>query len=196
MQKKKGNFFTPAILLLVIAVLGYYTYISNHSRTQQEIPKKSDKEKLIEYNIAENYPRTVRETVNLYCKFSKLAYSGTCTDEELYALNLRMRELFDNELLEINSADQQLKGLKNDIALYTEKKQKFVSYTLEEASMIQYNTENNIEYAKTKATYNITVGMASVPIDQEFLLRKDDTGKWKILGWQSVQPKKEEGVEQ
>lgn len=197
MKKKKTNTFAPLILLMVIAVLGYYTYLSSHSKTQQEkAPVKTDKENLLDYNLEEDYPRTVRETVKLYCKYTKLAYSGKCSDEDLYKINLKMRELLDDELLELNSTDKQLQGLKFDIALYEEKKQKFVSYTLEEASMIQYNTENDKEYAKTKVTFNITVGMSAATVDQEYLLRKDDQGRWKILGWNNIPVKKNKGDEE
>ena len=82
--------------------------------------------------------------------------------------------------------------MKNDIALYTEKKQKITGYSLEEPSQIQYNTEEGKDYAKTTVTLNLSVASTAVSVEQEYLLRKAEDGKWKILGWQTVVPASED----
>ena len=146
----------------------------------------------MEYNFEENYPKTVRETMKMYCKFMKMAYSGECSEEDLYAINIQTRQMLDDELLANNTADHQLRAWKTDIMLYEEKKQKLIGYTLEEASQIQYNTENKTEYAKTTVALSFKVGMDTGTMEQEYLLRKDDQGRWKILGWQAVPLKETE----
>ena len=101
-------------------------------------------------------------------------------------MNQQIRKLFDEELLEINSPDDQLQALKDEMALYQANKQKIVSYTLAEASQIQHNTDNGVEYAKMRVTVSMTVDGASLAADQEYILRQDQDGNWKILGWQAV----------
>lgn len=188
MKKWNTKGFAMVILILVIAGLGYYISLINQTKKQKDTTSKTEKQQLLEYDFEEDYPKTVRETVKLHCKYLKNAYNGKFKEEELPVANSNMRKLFDEELLAHNSEEQQFEGLKKDIALYNEKKQKFVSYSLEESSQIQYNTEDGKDYAKTTATLNITVGSTAVFVEQEYLLRKDESGKWKILGWQTVQP--------
>lgn len=188
MKKWNTKGFAMVILILVIAGLGYYISLINQTKKQKDTTSKTEKQQLLEYDFEEDYPKTVRETVKLHCKYLKNAYNGKFKEEELPVANSNMRKLFDEELLAHNSEKQQFEGLKKDIALYNEKKQKFVSYSLEESSQIQYNTEDGKDYAKTTATLNITVGSTAVFVEQEYLLRKDESGKWKILGWQTVQP--------
>lgn len=188
MKKWNTKGFAMVILILVIAGLGYYISLINQTKKQKDTTSKTEKQQLLEYDFEEDYPKTVRETVKLHCKYLKNAYNGKFKEEELPVANSNMRKLFDEELLAHNSEEQQFERLKKDIALYNEKKQKFVSYSLEESSQIQYNTEDGKDYAKTTATLNITVGSTAVFVEQEYLLRKDESGKWKILGWQTVQP--------
>ena len=79
--------------------------------------------------------------------------------------------------------------------VYKAKKQKIVSYTLAEASQIEYNTDNGKEYAKMRVTIAMRIDGSSFSADEEYILRKDAEGKWKILGWQAIQQDKanEEG---
>lgn len=188
MKKMNTKSFTMVVLLLVIVGLGYYTHLNNQTNKKNEKSSPSEKQQLLEYDFEKNYPKTVRETVKLHCKYLKNAYNGKFEEDELYTVNSNIRQLFDEELLAYNSEEQQLQGLKTDIALYKDKKQKFTGYSLEEASQIQYNTEDGREYAKTAVTLNFSISSTAVSVEQEYLLRKDNDGKWKILGWQTVEP--------
>lgn len=186
-MKKMGiKSFTAIVVLIVVLGLVYYTYLNNKVNDRQETTEETETEKLLNYDFEQNYPKTVRETVKLHCRYLKSAYSGTFTEEELFVINQNIRELFDLQLLQNNDEEDQLQGLKNEINLYAENKQKFVSYSLGEASQIQYNTENGVEYAKMKVTIVLNVDGDTMSGDEEYILRKDKQGRWKILGWQSV----------
>jgi LPS O-antigen subunit length determinant protein (WzzB/FepE family) len=187
MKQKGTKGFVIGIIIFMAALLGYYVYLNNKTKDQQEVTSQTEEEKLLNYDFEENYPKTVRETVKLHCRYLKSAYNGKFTDEELETVNSQIRNLFDEELLENNPEAQELQGLKDDIELYQEKKQKFVNYTLEEASQIQYNTEDDKKYAKTTVTLTLSVGSTMVSVEQQYLLRQDEEGRWKILGWQTEQ---------
>lgn len=186
---KKGNTkgFVIIILILVVVGLGFYTYLINQAKRHQKTTSKTEVEQLLEYDFEENYPKTVKETVKLHCKYLKNAYGLKFEEEQFPIANSNMRKLYDEELLAYNSEEQQFEELKKEISLYKDKKQKFIGYSLEESSQIQYNTEDGKDYAKIEVTLNITVGGAPVYVEQEYLLRKDESGKWKILGWQTLQ---------
>lgn len=174
--------FTLIVIVIVCAGLFYYTYLNNQSGRQKSELKTSQAERLLNYNFAEDYPKTVRETVKLHIQFLKLAYSGECSEQDLATINRNIRQLFDPDLLEINSEDEQLSGLKNEIEQYQSKKLKLSSFTVGEGSQVERNTEDGVEYAKTKVT--LVIGSSSA--EEEYLLRKDEEGKWRIMGWQTV----------
>lgn len=186
-MKKKGGIqgFTIAMFIVVIVVVAFYSIMTNRFGSRTEDESSSEVDKLLNYDFVEDYPKTVRETVKLHCRYIKCAYNDNFTKEQLYTVNRNMRQLMDDQLLSINSEDDQLKGLEDDIQFYIDNKQKFVSYSLAEASQIKYNTENDVDYAKIRVGVMLRVDGATVKGDQEYLLRKDAQGRWKILGWQA-----------
>lgn len=186
MKKIGMKGFTVVIMLIVILGLVYYTYLNNNASNRQETSEETEAEKLLNYDFENNYPKTVRETVKLHCRYLKSAYNDAFTEEELFTINRNIRELFDEELLQNNAEADQLQGLKDEIQLYEENKQKFISYSLAEASQVQYNTEDGVEYAKMKVTIVLKVDGGTMSGDEEYILRKDEEGRWKILGWQTV----------
>lgn len=186
MKKLGTKGFTTIVLLIMIIGLVYYTYLNNTTNDRQEVSTGTETEQLLNYDFENNYPKTVRETVKLHCRYLKSAYNNAFTEEELVTANRNMRQLFDEELLQYNAEDEQLQGLKDEIQLYADNKQKFVSYSLAEASQVQYNTEDGEEYAKIKVTIGLKVGSDTLSGDEEYILRQDENGRWKILGWQAV----------
>lgn len=186
MKKKGMTGFTTVVLLLVIVGLGYYTYLNDHAGNKKEVPKNSESEQLLNYDFENDYPKTVRETVKLHCNYLKNIYNQGFTEEELFTVNKNIRQIFDEDLLAINTEEEQLQGMKNEIQLYKDNNQKIVSFSLAEGSQVQYNTENDVEYAKMAATLIVKVDTSSVSIEEEYILRKDSEGRWKILGWQIV----------
>ncbi len=187
MKKKAGTKgFAIAVVIIAIGVLLFYITLSNRMNNfsgRNNVKNTSEIEKLLNYNFDEAYPKTVRETVKLHCRYMKMAYNNEFSKDELFDANRKIRELFDDELLNYNTEEAQLKSLENDIQFYKDNKQKYVSYTLPEASQITYNTEDGVEYARLRVGVIIRVDNATMKGDQEYLLRKDKLGRWKILGW-------------
>ena len=193
-MKKGTKAFTLVVFIVALLALGLYIYVTNEAAGKQDVTPTSEKEILLNYDMVENYPKTVRETVKMHCRYLKYIYnegfSKDFTEDDLFVMNQRIRQLFDEELLEINSADEQLRNLKKERDLYQTNKQKIVSYTLAEASQIEYNTDKGNEYAKMRVTIAMRIDGASFSVDEEYILRKDADGKWKILGWQAIKQDK------
>ncbi|MBQ4057802.1 MAG: hypothetical protein IJD40_02590 [Lachnospiraceae bacterium] len=193
-MKKGTKAFTLVVFIVALLALGLYIYVTNEAAGKQDVTPTSEKEILLNYDMVENYPKTVRETVKMHCRYLKYIYnegfSKDFTEDDLFVMNQRIRQLFDEELLEINSADEQLRNLKKEMDLYQTNKQKIVSYTLAEASQIEYNTDKGNEYAKMRVTIAMRIDGASFSVDEEYILRKDADGKWKILGWQAIKQDK------
>ena len=119
MKKEAGTKgFAIAAIIIVIGVIGFYFTMSNRMSGKQNVKNTSEIEKLLNYDFQDDYPKTVRETVKLHCRYMKMAYNNEFSKEELFDANKKMRELMDDELLAINSEDAQLKSLENDIQFY------------------------------------------------------------------------------
>ena len=184
MKKESGTKgFTIAAIIVVIGVIGFYITMSNRMSGRQAVKNTSEIEKLLNYDFQDDYPKTVRETVKLHCRYMKMAYNNEFSKEELYDANKKIRELMDDELLTYNTEETQLKSLEEDVQYYKDNKQKYVSYTLPEASQIKYNTDEGVDYAKIRVGVIIRIDNATMKGSQEYLLRKDSMVRWKILGW-------------
>ena len=193
MKKDGTKIFTIVVFIVVFAVLLFYVFVNNNSTQNKKTEETSEKDTLLTYNFEDDYPKTAREVVKMHCKYMKNAYNGVFTEDELFTVNQQIRKLFDEELLQYNTQDEQLAGMKKEIEQYKENKKKFLSYTLAEASQVEYNTEEGKDYAKLKVTISQKVDSLSVSAEQEYILRKDADGKWKILGWQAVTNSTTEG---
>lgn len=193
MKQTGTKSFALIMTFLVIIGLGVYTYINDRSANRQGSSEQTEKDILFNYDFTENYPKTARETVKLHCRYLKSLYNEEWAEDELYTANKQIRHLFDDELLSYNTEDAQLTSLKSELKLYKENKQKIINYSLSESSQIEYNTEGDTEYAKMKVILGLKVGTSSGNVEEEYILRKNKDGEWKILGWQKVQDDTTEG---
>ncbi len=186
MKRMNTKTFTMLVLILVICGLFYYSYLNKEAGKNKEPAYSDEIQRLLDYDFEEDYPKTVRETVKLHNNYLKYAYSGIFSEDELAKVNQNMRQLLDEELLEHNPEEEQLNELKSEIERYEEEKQKFVSFSVAEGSQVKTNTVEDIEYAKIKVTLAIKTGATSSSVDEEYILRKDSEGRWKIMGWKPV----------
>lgn len=192
MKKKGANTFTILVFILVIVCLAVYAVIGNRAKQTTSGDDASEVEKLLSYDFVEDYPKTVKETVRLNCRYMKCAYNNEFSEDELDKMNQQVRNLYDQELLDYNEESSQLDALKQDIQYYVDNKQKIVSYSFGEDSQIEYNTQDQVDYAKIKVKVMLRVDSAPGEAEEEFILRKNDEGQWKILGWQAVKESSED----
>lgn len=187
MKKKKRfqyNFKSIIIAMLLVAlVLFYVNYLSDRS-TKRRLDKKSDELQLLkEYNMGLDYPNTPRDVVKLHNRYLKVFYTYDLNDEELLALNDKVRCLYCSELLTINPIEDALASLKKDIGKVKEAGYQYKSYSLPEASQIIYFTKDG----KDMATLDVTI-LVDVSKDtrgemtiQYILVKENEV--WKLYGW-------------
>ncbi len=190
MKKKSTNMFTIVVFLIVIVGLAVYFVIGNRTGKGPDATDESEVDKLLSYDFVEAYPKTVKETVRLHCRYMKCAYNNEFKEDELELANKQVRNLYDTELLDYNEEEEQLNNLKKDIQYYEDNKEKIVSYSFGEDSQIEYNTQHGIEYAKIKVSILLRVDSTPGNGEEEYILRKNDKDEWKILGWQAVESAK------
>lgn len=182
-MKKSTARITVIIILLIVAVVGYYAYLSGKSRAERAQAAMTFVESTLSRNLDTYYPSTPKEVVKYFNDIQKCFFNEECTEEELDALIGKLRELFDEELLEQNSLETQSLLLKKEIQEYKEKNRKITNISIASSANVIFDTVDGRECAKLHCGYNVMEGSNNNPITQVFLLRKDSDRKWRIYGW-------------
>ena len=196
------------IILFLVAGLLFYSYLSGKDGTDQEVVKEaSEISKILAKDLTEEYPDTPREVVKLYSRITVCFYEKERTDEDVEKLADMSLMLFDKELLEKNPRNEYIVNLKAVIDEYASTEKIITDYTVQSSNMIERYTVDGEDYAKVRVMYsmrdfkvleNDDVGFLSgcgtgarknkeyryYTTYEDFLLRKDEDGKWKILVWQ------------
>ena len=152
------------IAIIVLAVMGvaYYYYLANKpadkDATESVADSNSELSYLVSRNIEDNYPESVRDVV----------------------------KLFDDELKNTQTEDEFLSALKEDISIYRNNNAKISSFNIQTANNTRYTKFNNREYASIELVYYIREGTQLRTSGTKFTLRRDNSGKWKILYWELV----------
>lgn len=172
------------VAIMVALVVGYYFYLSNKTKTEEETVVTQVQEVLLR-NMENNYPPTPKEVVKYYSEIMKCLYNETYTDEQLEEMLDKMMKLYDEELLEKNPRENLLTGLKEAIADYSENNYTIVSYTPSNSTDVETSVIDGQECAKLYCTYTIKSGTNYTSSRLIYELRKDADGHWKILGFKN-----------
>ncbi len=185
-EAKNAN--VKRIIILVVfcvLILGLFAFLLNRRPVNpDEGVKLSVVQQLLSRNLSSSYPPTPKEVVKLYSEYSRCFYGEPYTDEELEALALKSRELFDDELVATQTDEQYIAALKNDIERYKAENRSISSYSIASAADVDYDSFDGYDWAKLSCYYSMKVGRAIVPVHEYYLLRKDFDGHWKIVGWE------------
>lgn len=177
------------VTVLVALVVGYYFYLSNRViDTGNKQAAREEVEKLITRNLeGDYYPQLQRDVVAFYSRIMKAYYFTELTDEEIEALGRQARNLFDEELLSRNPEDEFYENLKADISEYRKAKRKITEYKVQSSREIRTFTFQDETFSIVRAVYFMKDSSAYT-VYQDYVLRKDENGQWKILFWEHVVP--------
>lgn len=186
-MKKKSSSVKMLITMALIVLLGVLIFNHVKNRTTPLInrgsEKKSELDLLLEKDIIEEYPSTPREMLKLYSRYARIFYNEKLKDEDIVSLGDQVRLLFDEELLLNNPLEEYLLELKTEISIYREVKRTMVSYVIQSNQGISYWEKDNESYASVIVSYTLKEGSDYTKLFQKFILRKDESSNWKILGW-------------
>lgn len=193
MTAKKNNKKKSTVILLIVlaivlvgVILSFVRMIKNEKNADEG--KKTEVQKLLDKNLDNSYPATEREVVKVYCRIQQQMYSGECSDEQIQGLFAQMRKLYDEELLAENSYDGHYKKLMDELKEYKKNKAKITSYEiLQESGDTVKGEYKGKEQALVDVLFRTRKDSDRQKSVQEFVLRKDDDDRWKILGWYKVE---------
>lgn len=176
------------IVILAALALGYYFYLSNK-------PSEDPTDKVVQTTKIDNIlakdissvVNTPKSAVKFYSEIIECLYNESPSDEEINQLGLKAREIFDEELNNNNPSESYLVILNANVLEYAQANRIIMSYTVDASDEVQYYTEEDREYAVVDATYTLRETDTFTKTNEEYILRKDEEGSWKILGWRILE---------
>lgn len=176
------------VVITIAVVFGYFQMLQNPFG-EEETVAKTEADKLLQKDMENNYPGTPREVLKLYGRITKCMYNDDLKQNQIEGLLEQARKLYDDELLANNPWDSHLNALINDIVDYKDNDRVIMSYTAQKSSQIKTIVKDGQEYAITYMLF-ITSDKTTPYVEsyEKFLMRKDSSDKWKIIGWELADP--------
>lgn len=190
MKMFKGTKGMVILVFLVLLVLGYYFYLSNRS-----VPEKTEEisvetmtvsQKVLSRNLETNYPPSPREVVKYFSEITECYYNEEHTDEELRDLGLKMREIYDDDLVANQTEEMYLSLLKSDVEEYKQNNRTISHFSPSSSVDVETFTKDGYECAKLYCVYDINQDGLLYQTTLCFILRKDENAHYKIYGWKAV----------
>lgn len=183
-MKNKSIKITVIIIILVVAVVGYYAYLSGKEQDRKVEESFTAVQNTLSRSLELDYPPTPKEVIKYYNEILKCFYNEECTEEEIEALGNKARELYDAELLANNEQEVYLINLKADILDYKTNNRRIANAAVASSTSVFTFEQDGYEFARIMCGYSIMAGDVSHPSNQVYLLRKDENKHWKIYGWE------------
>lgn len=182
---KKTRLVILAIVCITLICGGFYYLI--HVGKQNDEKELTEIQKILTKDLEKIYPKTPREVIKLYNRILLCYYDEKVTEEELEQLVEQAQLLFDEELLVINPKDKYLASIKDEIALYKEKNRQIVETSVGSSNDVLYKQDGDDEIAYVTASYFTKENNAFSKTYQQYVLRKDQDGRWKMLAFYKVE---------
>lgn len=183
--------YIKVIVLSIVCIgiiVGYYYYLTY--RDKKDIENSTELTKVGEVlakDLKKDYPPTPREVIKFYDKILKCYYNEEYEQEELEEMADQARLLMDEELLKKNPKDQYMLMLEADIKDYKDNERKLADTTVCDSKEVEYKKVDGRECAYVVSRYFVREGNTYSNTSQKYVLRKDEDGNWKILGFKMVE---------
>ena len=184
---KKVRIVIIAVVLVGLVCGGFYYMSSKKGVSVENKTELTTLDKLILKDLESNYPSTPRAVVKLYNQIITCYYSAEFKDDEFEKLVDQALLLFDDELKAKNPKDEYMKTLSNEIEEYNTKDKTISQTAVCSSNDVLYRNDNGDEIAYVNASYFIKEGKEHVKTYEQYVLRKDEKGNWKILGYYEIE---------
>lgn len=186
-MKKKTVVVTIIIMLVIVGLVGLYTFLSHRAYSNVNNTKLSQVQLVLSYDLQNNYPATVKEVIKYYMEIQKCFYNEEYTDEELEALGMKARELYDDELLDANEISTYMQQLSADIGSFKTNNRRMTSALPGASTSVFYFEEDGNKFARIRCRYTITENYTNKNVSIVYVFRQDSNKRWKIYGWKNDQ---------
>ena len=190
MKGKKLAQLIGVLCMAVAVILGVFLLLNQKESDgifSKKETKNTEAQAILSKDLERNYPATVREVIRLYSRISSCYHNEEMSEEEFEGLIAFQRKLFDEEFLEHNPLDTFTNNLSNEVAAAKQTEYKMISWRVQKQSSVKEWTSGENHFASIIACYTMD-GENYTRTYEEFLLREDEQGYWKIVGWRLTDP--------
>ncbi|WP_455714928.1 DUF6715 family protein [Anaerosporobacter sp.] len=186
-KKERRNKWLIVVIGTIILVALYIFLVNRDTKKAEQEDLAEQVQNVIGTDLEIDYPSTPREVIIKYNEIIACYYENKLDDDTIKKIMAQQRVLFDQELLEQNPIDSQLKDLKEELLDYQKNNRKFITSAVAKSSSVTYWSKDDRDYASIIATYTLKDSEVTKTYER-YILRKDDQEKWRILGWQMTSP--------
>ncbi|MBQ8198072.1 MAG: hypothetical protein IJZ76_01420 [Lachnospiraceae bacterium] len=192
MKRFSTNKGVIIFVVLILLIVGFYYYLSNRpvSQPEEAVPEievMTAVQQVLARDLSINYPPTPREVVKYYSEITQCFYNEELTEDDIYALGMRARELYDAELAANQTEADYIDSLKYDIEEFNRYKRTIVNYNPSSSVDVETFSEDGFEWARLYCNYGIKQNEILYNSNIVFILRKDENEHYKIYGWKLVE---------
>lgn len=187
---KKTKIIIIAVACICLICGGYFFFSQNNVVSEEEL---TEVEKILVQDLEKDYPKTPREVVKFYNRIVKCYYGEEMDDEQLGKMVDQMLALLDEDLLLANPRDEYYDSVVLEIEEYKSEKKVIVNTDVSDSNDVQYvddkkeGTSETDKLAYVNASYFINTNGKFTNTYQQFVLRQDEDGRWKILTFYEVE---------
>lgn len=192
---KKVRLIIIAIACVCLICAGYFFFSQNNAVSEEDL---TEVEKVLVKDLKKDYPKTPREVVKFYNRIIKCYYSEDLSDKDLEDMVDQMLYLLDEDLILVNPRDEYYKSVVSDIEQYKKEKKQIVSTDVCDSNDVTYiddvkdGSDEVDKLAYVNTSYFINTDGKFTNTYQQFVLRQDEDGHWKILTFYEVEGESEE----
>lgn len=186
MNKGRKAMAVVIVVLFVIVVLGFFVYQNNKpgaAQEQQEVVI-SPVDEVVLRDLDRFYPPTPKEVLKYYSEITTCLYQTELTEEDLRRLAQTARKLYDEELCMGMTEEEYVESLREDVLEFNSMGVVVSGYTISSSTDVEEYQIDGREYAKLYVTYRLRQSTEYIYTNEVFVMRRDESGHWKILGWQ------------
>ena len=174
------------LALGAVVIVGlYFMFVGTKKDPGEEQYNLTAVDEITTTNLEKNYPANPRKVVDLYANIMKVLYKEEYTDGQQDKMLEVLQGIMDDELLAGQSDFE--KSIKNEVA-----ERKKGDYSI--SNYIVQNSEPEVLNVSGKKMCNVEClfslrkgSTGTIANYYQFILRQDEEGRWKILGWQVKQ---------
>lgn len=192
---KKTRIVILAIVIVAAICTAFYIVNNNSKKESAKEAGLTEIQKITTRNMEKDYPATPREVIKFYNRIVKCYYGRQYSDDELEQLADQALSMFDDDLLKKNQKESYIESVKSDAAQYEEDNKSISQTDVCDSNDVKYMTDNGDDIAYVTASYFIKTGSSYTKTYQEYVLRKDDDGDWKILTFYKIEGESSESDE-
>lgn len=186
------------VVLFVAVILGLFIYMNNkpQSGSLEEEVVISNVDNVVLRNLDINYPPTPKEVLKYYSEITVCFYEENLSEEDLVRLAQTARKLYDAELCADMTEEEYLVSLREDILEFDSLGIVVSGYTVSASTDVEEFVVDGRECARLYVTYRLRQGTEYIYSNEVFIMRKDENGHWKILGWELLEEEEVESLQE